>query len=139
VSEFFEERHVLCNRKVYLPGRTVEHEIDFMIPLPRRRERLVKLLGSPSVQTAKVISFTWMDLQEERPEAERVVLLNDVRSPDPLEGEGEEEFRRVNDQTISILRGYSTSVFRWSERTNPSFEKLWLPTSINGGGSRTAG
>lgn len=135
VSEFLEEKQVLCNRNVTLPGKTVEHTIDFMIPLPKKRERLIKVIGTPSPQTAKIISFTWMDLRETRPDAERAVLLNDTRAPDPLEETSEEEFRRVSDETLSILRGYSTAIFLWSQRSGNEFERLWKSQSLNGNGA----
>lgn len=125
VAEFLDQQGVLYTPNVSIPGRTVEHAIDFVIPLPKRKERLVKLIADPKPQTAKVISFSWMELREARPEAERVVLLHDVRAPDPLEGEGEEEFRRVSDQTVAILRGYSSAIYRWSERESSQFRHLW--------------
>ena len=62
---------------------------------------------------------------EARPEAERVVVLNDVRAPDPLEEQGEDEFRKVSEQTVAILRGYSSATYRWSEREAPQFKHLW--------------
>jgi len=126
VAEFLDKQGVLYTPNVSIPGRTVEHSIDFVIPLPKRRERLIKLIADPKPQTAKVISFSWMELKEARPEAERVVVLNDVRPPEPLEEEGEGEFRSVSDQTVAILRGYSNAVYRWSERDTPQFQKLWL-------------
>lgn len=131
VAEFFDQHNVSYTANVSIPGKTVEHPVDFVIPLPKRRERLIKLIGDPKPQTAKVISFTWMELQEARPQAERVVVLNDIRTPDPLAEETEEEFRKVSEQTIAILRGYSTGIFRWSERENPSFGKLWLPNGAH--------
>jgi hypothetical protein len=127
VAEFLENHNVLFTPNVSIPGQTVEHSIDFVIPLPKRRERLIKLVGDPKPQTAKVISFTWMELKEARPEAQRVVVLNDVRSPDPLVEESEEEFRKVSEQTVAILRGYSNAIYRWSERENPNFQTLWTP------------
>jgi hypothetical protein len=125
VSEFLDQHNVLYTPNVSIPGKTVEHPVDFVIPLPKRKERLVKLIGDPKPQTAKVLSFTWLELRESRPESERVVVLNDVRTPDPLEEEADEEFRRISDQTITILRGYSTDVYRWSERSQSHFERLW--------------
>lgn len=132
VQEFFDSQGVLYTANVNLAGRTVEHSIDFVVPLPKRRERLIKLVGDPKPQTAKVISFTWFDLQESRPNADRMVLLNDVCVEDPfarLEGNVAEapasEYRQVSDETVAILRGYSTEVFRWSERDNPKFRQLW--------------
>jgi|GEM_PF-1830528 len=125
VAEFLDQHGVVYTANVSIPGRTVEHPIDFVISFPKRRERLIKLIGDPKPQTAKVISFTWLELQETRPQAERVVVLNDVRPPDPLAEESEEEFRRVSDQTIAILRGYSSAIYRWSERENPAFHRLW--------------
>jgi hypothetical protein len=127
VAEFLDRQGVLYTPNVSIPGRTVEHSIDFVIPMPRRKERLIKLIADPKPQTAKVISFSWMELREARPESERVVVLNDVRSPDPLDDAGDEEFRRVSEQTTAILRGYSTATYRWSEREHPAFKKLWLP------------
>jgi hypothetical protein len=90
IAECFDQHNVQYVANVSIPGRTVEHPMDFVIPLPQKKERLVKLIGSPSPQTAKVVSFTWMELKEVRPASQRVVVLNDVRSPDPLVEESEE-------------------------------------------------
>jgi hypothetical protein len=125
VQEFFDSKGVLYTANVSIPGKTVEHSIDFVIPLPRRHERLVKLIADPRPQTAKVISFSWMELREARPDADRIVLLNDVRAPDPLAEETEDEFRRISEQTDAILRGYSTDIYKWSERESPRFGELW--------------
>jgi hypothetical protein len=133
VAEFFDQHNVLYTANASIPGRTVEHPIDFIIQLPRKTERLVKLIGSPSPQTAKVVSFTWMEMKEARPAAQRIVVLNDVRCPDPLGEETEESFRQVSDQTVAILRGYSDAIYRWSQRDLPDFERLW---SVNGNGMR---
>lgn len=127
VTEFFDAHGVLYTANVSLPGRTVEHPIDFIIPLPRKKERLIKLVASPRTATAKLVSFTWLELMQTRPEAERVVMINDVRSPDPFAEETDEQFRRVSDQTIAILQGYSSRVYRWSERDSPQFAELWRP------------
>ncbi|MGH8718161.1 MAG: hypothetical protein ACREV0_04345, partial [Burkholderiales bacterium] len=85
----------------------------------------IKLVGDPKPQTAKVISFTWLELREARPDSERVVVLNDVRAPDPLQDESDDEFRRISDQTMAILQGYSTDVYRWSDRGSRQFSALW--------------
>ncbi len=130
VQEFLDQNGVLYTANVSIPGKTVEHSIDFVIPLGKRRERLVKLIADPKPQTAKVISFSWIELRDARPDAERVVVLNDVRQPDPLE-ENEEEFRGVSEQTVAILRGYSSAIYRWSERSSAQFQHLWKP---NGNG-----
>lgn len=130
VAEFLDHQNVTYTANVIIPGRTVEHPIDFVIPLPKRRERLIKLVGSPRPQTAKIISFTWIELREARPQADRVVILNDVRGRDLLADESQEEFKRVSDQTVAILRGYSTEVYRWSERFSPKFQKLWSPNGL---------
>lgn len=125
VAEFLDQNNVLYTPNVSIPGRTVEHSIDFVIPLPKRKERLIKLVGDPNPQTAKVISFTWLELRETRPDSQKVVVVNDVRAADPLRPESEEEQKRVSDQTIAILSGYSDRVFRWSERERPEFQGLW--------------
>ena len=132
VAEFLDQHNVLYTANVSIPGRTVEHPIDFVIPLPRKTERLVKLIGSPSPQTAKVVSFTWMELKEARPAAQRVVVLNDIRYPDPLGEETEESFRQVSDQTVAILHGYSDAIYRWSQRDLPIFGKLWSSNGVGG-------
>ena len=125
VGEFLDQQNVLYAANVSIPGRTVEHPIDFVIPLPQKAERLVRLIGSPSPQTAKLVSFTWMELKETRPAAQRAVVLNDIRSADPLTDESEETFRRVSDQTVAILRGYSDTIYRWSQRDTADFSRLW--------------
>lgn len=127
VSEFLDSHGVRYVPNVSIPGRTVEHPIDFVIPLPRKAERLVKLIGTPSPQTAKIVSFTWMELKEARPASNRIVVLNDVRLPDPLEEETEESFRQVSDQTVAILQGYSDTIYRWSQRDTAQFGRLWSP------------
>lgn len=127
VSEFMDEQGVLYTANVSLPGKTVEHPIDFVIPLPKKRERLIKLVASPRPASAKLVSFTWLELSASRPLAERVVVVNDVRTPDPFESQTEDQFRAVSDQTIAILQGYSTGVFRWSDRASPQFRELWMP------------
>lgn len=127
VAEFLDQHNVLYTPNVNIAGRTVEHQLDFVIPLPGRKERLVKLIGSPSPQTAKIISFSWLELREARPDAERIVILNDLHAPDPLDNSDKDEQRRVSEQTVSILQGYSSAVYRWSERDATQFSKLWLP------------
>lgn len=127
IVEFFDRHNVSYVANVSIPGRTVEHPMDFVIPLPHKAEKLVKLIGSPSPQTAKLVSFTWMELKEVRATSQRVVVLNDVRPPDPLIEESEESFRQVSDQTIAIIRGYSDAIYRWSERETPEFAHLWSP------------
>lgn len=124
IAEFFDRHNVPYVANVSIPGRTVEHPMDFVIPLPQKVERLIKLIGSPSPQTAKLVCFTWMELKEFRPASQRVVVLNDVRPPDPLVEESEESFRQISDQTIAIIRGYSDAIFRWSERDKPEFTRL---------------
>jgi hypothetical protein len=125
VQEFFDQQNVLYTANVSIPGRTVEHPMDFVIPLPRQQERLLKLVAAPSLQTAKVISFTWFEVMETRPASQRVVLLNDIRSGG-LFSEDDEE-RKISEQAISILSSYSDKVFRWSDHEKPEFKKLWLP------------
>lgn len=125
VQEYFDQQDVLYTANVSIPGRTVEHLMDFVIPLPKGRERLLKLVAAPSIQTAKVISFTWFELMDTRQDSQRVVLINDTRSGGVF-SEAEEE-RNVSEQTISILSGYSDKVFRWSDHDKPDFKKLWLP------------
>lgn len=125
VKEFLDEHDVHYVANVPLPGRTVDHPMDFVISLGKGRERLLKLLATPSVQAAKLASFGWMELKETRPAAERVALLNDTQLPDALEEDAEASLksaRSVSEQSIAILQSYSTSVIRWSARNDDDFQ-----------------
>lgn len=119
VCAYLDEKNVLYSTNVVIPGKTVEHPIDIIIPLPRRRERLIKLIGTPNVNTAKVVSFSWIEIKEVRPSAERIVLVNDALATDDT------VIKRISDQTEAILSGYSTAYYRWSHRGDPSFDDIW--------------
>lgn len=124
VKDYLDEHDAHYVANVPLPGRTVDHPMDFVISLGRGRERLLKLLASPSVQAAKLASFGWMELKETRPAAERVALLNDLQLPDVLDDDSEpatRATRSVSEQSLAILQSYSTQVMRWSARNDPSF------------------
>ncbi len=123
VQDFLDANNVLYTANVNIPGRTVDHPIDFVIPMPKQKERLLKLVAAPSLQAAKVLSFTWFELMEARPAAQRVVLLNDVQSGGVLAESSEE--RVISDKTMSIFSGYSDSVYLWSNRDKPEFKELW--------------
>lgn len=129
VSEFLDHESVLYTANVSIAGKTMEHPIEFIIPLPKGRERLIKLVGDPRPQTAKVIVFTWIDIRDLRPDSERVVLINDTRLPDPLSMDtvSEIESRKISEQIISVLRGFSDHVLKWSEHNSPEFKRLWTP------------
>ncbi len=120
VCSYLDEKDVLYTTNLAIPGKTVQHPIDIVIPLPKRRERLVKLISTPNTNMAKVVSFSWIEIQQVRPDAERVVLINDESSID------KQETKRVSEQTEAILRGYSNNIFFWSMRDKPGFEKFWL-------------
>lgn len=115
VKEFFQQRSIAYVPNIIVAGRSVEHEIDFIVPSIRQKERLVKIVGSPSQQAAKVIAFTWIDIKDTRAESDRVVLLNDLYMPDPFEGNAREQ-RQVSEQTVGILQAYSNQVLRWSDQ-----------------------
>ena len=127
VKEFLDEHDAHYVANVPIPGRTVDHPMDFVISLGKGRERLVKLLANPSVQAAKVASFGWMELKETRPAAERVILLNDVQLPDVLDDDddaGVGNAKSVSEQSVAILQSYSTHVMRWSARNDAEFQKM---------------
>ncbi len=125
VKEYFDEHEILYTANKSITGRTVEHPIDFIIPLPKGRDRLVKLISRPSIQAAKIVSFTWFDLQESQPDAERIVLINDVvienafsENSENVETTDKAHPKLVNENVISILKGYSNKVINWSEAQN---------------------
>jgi Domain of unknown function DUF1828/Domain of unknown function DUF1829 len=119
VKEYFDEHDVLYTANKSITGRTVEHPIDFIIPLPKGRDRLIKLISRPSVQAAKIASFTWVDLQESQPTAERIVFVNDfVRIEDSEDITPDVKSKAINESVTAILKGYSTKIFPWSEASN---------------------
>jgi hypothetical protein len=125
VKEFLDERDAHYVANVPIPGRTVDHPMDFVISLGKGRERLLKLMASPSLQAAKLASFAWMELKDTRPQAERLVLVNDMQLPDALE-DGQEAVahmhsKSISEQAVAILQTYSTGVMRWSARNDASF------------------
>lgn len=119
VCSFLDEKQVLYSTNISIPGKTVEHPIDIVIPLPRRRERLIKLIGTPNINTAKIVSFSWIEIEQSRPSAERVILINDETNIDG------QEIRSISEQTESILRGYSSAMYRWSKRSDQTFNRFW--------------
>jgi hypothetical protein len=119
VKEYFDEHDILYTANKSITGRTVEHPIDFIIPLPKGRDRLIKLISRPSVQAAKIASFTWVDLQESQPNAERIVFVNDfVRTEDSEENSTDIKPKAVNDNVTAILKGYSNKIYSWSAASN---------------------
>lgn len=126
VCEFLDQRDVSYSTNVSIPGKTVEHPIDILISFPKRKERLIKLIARPDPNSAKLVSFTWMELQQTRPEAEKVIVVNDTQPEAPADGN--DLLRNVSDQTVNILSGYSDRIFRWSGRQEAGFAGLWLPS-----------
>lgn len=116
VCDFLDSKKVLFSTNVSIPGKTVEHPIDIVIPMTRRRERLVRLAWHLTPNTAKVISFCWFDISPTRPKAERVVLINDEGADGPVD---------VSPQAEAILRGYSTAIYRWSQRKSAAFAAFY--------------
>jgi Domain of unknown function DUF1828 len=100
VKEYFDDHDVLYTANKSITGRTVEHPIDFIIPLPKGKDRLIKLLPRPSLQAAKVVSFTWM---------------SDAESDS---GDVAANKKPIGDNIMSILKGYSNLIYPWSEAVN---------------------
>jgi len=114
VKEYFDNNEVLYTANKSIIGKTVEHPIDFIIPLPKGKDRLIKLISRPNLQAAKVVSFTWFDLRESQPDAERIVLLNDFA----IDSNTDETPKQIQQNIISILNGYSNKVINWSDAQN---------------------
>jgi hypothetical protein len=123
VKEYLDERDAHYIANVPIPGRTVDHPMDFVISLGKGRDRLVKLIGSPTLQAAKLVSFTWMELKETRPASERVVLLNDLAIPEAFSDEDSSTMRQVSQQSLAILHAYSNRTLTWSARNDEQFIK----------------
>jgi Domain of unknown function DUF1828/Domain of unknown function DUF1829 len=122
VKEYFDSHDVLYTANKSVTGRTVEHPIDFIIPLPKGRDRFIKLIAKPSLQSAKMAAFTWADLRDTEPTAERVILINDLvldDSSDTNEAELEPvKTKSLSETAYAILQGYSNKIHRWSEAAN---------------------
>ena len=119
VKEYFDEHDVRYVANVQIPGRTVDHPMDFVISLPRGKDRLVKLMASPTVQAAKLVSFTWMEIQGTRPESQRLVVVNDIPSGETSGADDDEPpTRHISDQSQAILQAYSHTVLKWSDASN---------------------
>ncbi len=123
VCSLLDQNDVGYSKQHMIHGATVEHQIDLTIPLGRGRDRLIKLIGTPSKNAASVVAFMWVDLERAQLDAERVVLLNDEAQND------EGNARRISTETESILMGYSTGIYRWSDRKATEFERLWRRVS----------
>jgi hypothetical protein len=121
VKEYLDERDTHYIANVPIPGRTVDHPMDFVVSLGKGRDRLVKLIGNPTLQSAKLVSFTWMELREARPESQRVVLVNDVAIPDAFSDEDNGASRQMSQQSSAILGAYSDKVLTWSARNDAAF------------------
>lgn len=121
VKEYLDERDARYIANVPIPGKTVDHPMDFVVSLGRGNDRLVKLIGAPTLQSAKLVSFTWMELREARPHSQRVVLLNDTALPDAFSDEDEGNLRQISQQSVGILSAYSDKVLRWSAHNEDQF------------------
>ncbi|MBI4996460.1 MAG: DUF1828 domain-containing protein [Rhodocyclales bacterium] len=121
VKEYMDQQDVRYIANVPIQGRTVAHMIDFVISLGKGKDRLIKLIGSPTLQSAKLMSFTWMELREARPDSQRVVLLNDTAMPDAFADEEEPVVRGISEQTGAILHAYSDRVLAWSAHNDDQF------------------
>jgi hypothetical protein len=121
VKEYLDEQNTHYSTHVTIPGRTVDHPIDFLISLGKGKDRMVKLIGSPSLQAAKLTSFTWIELKETRPQSERIVVVNDTSFPDSFSEESEESVRHISQPASAILNAYSTAVLPWTARNDASF------------------
>ena len=103
VKEYFDNHEVRYTPNKIASGRAMEHHIDFIIPLEKGRERLIKLMPRPDMQSAKLTSFTWMDI--DLPEAEKIVFINDIALP---------KDRPVRENILSVLDTYSTKTYSWA-------------------------
>lgn len=113
VKDFLDMHDILYTANKYIPGQAVEHPIDFIIPLKKGKERLIKLIPNPSIQTAKLTSFAWIDLKNAHYQAEKFVLINDIKN----------EYQSKKSENIdSILETYSDKVMHWhSAENDPNF------------------
>ncbi len=121
VKEYLDEKDAHYIANVPIPGKTVDHPMDFVISLGKGKDKLVKLIGNPSLQSAKLVSFSWVELRETRPQSQRVVVINDATLPDILSEENETTSRQVSQQANAILHAYSNDVLSWTARNDPNF------------------
>lgn len=119
VKEYFDSNEILYTANKSIPGQTVEHRIDFIIPLPKGRDRLVMLISKPDLQAAKISAFTWLDLTAVSSNSEKFIIINDLDSSNE---NNSYNTKHVNENALSILKGYSDKQFFWSQAINdPNF------------------
>ncbi len=105
VQAWFELSDVRCSQRVKLPGRSgFDHLFDFIIPHSRNApERLVRTINRPSRDTAEAVTFSWIDVRDNRPQAQVFAILNDTD-------------REPAVAVIEALRAYGVRPVPWSKR-----------------------
>lgn len=126
VREYLDERDAHYVANIPIPGRTVDHPMDFVVSLGKGRDRLVKLIGNPTLQAAKLVSFAWMELRDTRPQSQRIVVVNDTMIPDALSDDDDSSSRQMSQQGTAILSAYSNKVLTWSARNEAQFSEALL-------------
>jgi hypothetical protein len=105
VQAWMELAEIRFSQRVKLTGRSgYDHLFDFIIPRSRRQpERLVRTINRPSRDTAEAVTFSWIDVRENRPETQAYAFLNDSE-------------REPAAAVFEALRAYGVRPVRWSER-----------------------
>jgi hypothetical protein len=105
VQAWLDLSDVRYSQRVKLPGRSgYDHLFDFIIPRSRRGpERLVRTINRPSRDTAEAVAFSWIDVRENRREAQAYAILNDAE-------------REPAAAVFEALRAYGVTPVPWSKR-----------------------
>ena len=115
VKDFFDNHDILYTSNKSISGTTIEHKIDFILPMPKGKEKLIMLIPNLTLQSAKINAFTWLDLNAAVQNSEKIILINDLFS------NNENEFlsqKPIQDNALSILRAYSDKQLLWSTAKN---------------------
>jgi len=105
ITTFFEENNVFFSPDLGFIGKTGNQQtFDFVIPHSKiKNEKLIKAINTPSADNYTYPLFSFIDVQEIRPNSDFFVIANDNNIP-------------ISDKFSSSLKNYNVEVLAWSNR-----------------------
>lgn len=105
VSSYFEEQNVLFTPNLGFIGKTGNQQtFDFVIPhTKKKKEKLIQTVNSPTADNYTATLFSFIDVQEVRPNSEFIVIANDMNTP-------------IADKFSSSLASYNVATLAWSKK-----------------------
>ncbi|MBN1586024.1 MAG: DUF1829 domain-containing protein [Candidatus Omnitrophica bacterium] len=106
VQGWLDLNEVRYTSKVKFTGKSsFDHLFDFVIPSSRKQpERLLRAVNRPNKETVQLLTFSWIDIKEVRPQGSRIyAFLNDRE-------------REISEGVVDALRNYDINPVLWSQR-----------------------